>query len=40
MGIFCDRLKFGSTGALDYRTGQDKGRHCEEELLLLLVLLF
>ena len=27
MGVFCDRLKFGSTVALDCRTGQNKGRY-------------
>ena len=27
MGIFCDMLKFGSTAALDCRTGQNKGRY-------------
>ena len=37
MGIFCDRLKFGSTTALVCHTGQNKGRYCEKELLLLLV---
>ena len=30
MGVFCDRLKFGSTD-------QNKGRYCKKELLLLLV---
>jgi hypothetical protein len=35
MGVFCDRLKLGSTVALDCLTGQNK----EKELLLLLVLL-
>ena len=37
MVVFCDRLKLGSTAALDCRTGQNKGRYCEKELLLLLV---
>jgi hypothetical protein len=37
--VFCDRLKFGSTAALDCRNGQNKGRYCKKELLLLLVLL-
>ena len=37
MGEFCDRLKFGSTAAPDCRTGQNKGRYREKELLLLLV---
>ena len=40
MGVFCDRLKFGSTAALDCRTGQNKGSYPKKELLLLLVLLF
>ena len=26
-GVFCDRLKFGSTAALDCRTVQNKGRY-------------
>ena len=39
MGVFCDRLKLGSTAALDCLTGQNKGRCCEKELLLLLILL-
>ena len=39
MGVFCDRLKFGSTAVFDCRTGQNKGRYCKKELLLLLVLL-
>ena len=30
MGIFCDRLKFGSTAALDCPTGQNKGRYHEK----------
>ena len=37
MGVFCDRLEFGSTAALICRTGQNKGRYCQKELLLLLV---
>ena len=37
MGVFCDRLEFGSTAALDCHTGLNKGRYCEKELLLLLV---
>ena len=37
MGVFWDRLKFGSTAALDCSTGQNKGRYCKKELLLLLV---
>ena len=39
MGVFCDRLKFGSTVARDCRTGQNKDRYCKKELLLLLILL-
>ena len=39
MGVFCDRLRLGSTAALDCLTGQNKGRYSEIELLLLLVLL-
>ena len=27
MGVFCDRIKFGSTAALDCHTGQNKGRY-------------
>ena len=37
MNIFCDRLKFGSTAALDCHTGQNKDRYCKKELLLLLI---
>ena len=37
MGIFCDRLKFSSTAALHSRTGQNKGRTCKKQLLVLLV---
>ena len=37
MGVFCDRLKLGSTAALDCWTGQNKDRYCEKELLFLLV---
>jgi Fic family protein len=40
MNIFCDRLKFGSTAALNSRTGQNKGRYPKKDLLLLLSLLF
>ena len=40
MGIFCDWLKFGSAIALDCRTGQNKGRYCKKELLLLRVSLW
>ena len=39
MGVFCDRVKLGSTAALDCLTGQNKGRYIKEELLLLLILL-
>jgi hypothetical protein len=39
MGVFCDRLKLGSTAVLDCLTGQNKDRYREKELLLLLVLL-
>ena len=39
MGVFCDRLRFGSTEALDCCTGQNKGRYSKKELLLLLLLL-
>ena len=39
MGVFCDRLSFGSIAALNCHTGQDRGRYCKKELLLLLVLL-
>ena len=31
-------LKLGSTAVLDCLTGQNNGRYCEKELLLLLVL--
>ena len=37
MGVFCDRLKFGFTAALDCCTGQNKDRYCEKELLLLFI---
>ena len=36
MYVFCDRLKFGSTEALDCRNDQNKDRYHEKELLLLL----
>ena len=39
MGVFCYRLKFGSTAVHDCRTGQNKGGYCKKELLFLLVLL-
>ena len=37
MGVFFERLKLGSTAAIDCRTGQNKGRYCEKELSFLLV---
>ena len=37
MGVFCDRIKLGSTVALDCQTGQNKGRYRKKELLFLLV---
>ena len=37
MGVFCDSLKFGSTVALNCRTGQNKGRYCKKELLLIII---
>ena len=40
MGVFCNRLKLGSTAALDCQTGQNKGRYHKKELLFLLVLLY
>ena len=40
MVVFCDSLKFGSTAALDSHAGQNKGRDCKKELLLLPFLLF
>ena len=30
MGVFCDRLKFGSTTALDCRTGQNKSKYLKK----------
>ena len=39
MGIFCDRLKLGSTAGLECQIGQNKGRYLKKQLLLLLVLL-
>jgi hypothetical protein len=38
MGVFFDRLKLCSTAALDYQTGQNKGRYRKKELLFLLKL--
>ena len=36
MDVFCDRPKFGSTAALDFRTtGQNKGSYRKKELLYL-----
>ena len=40
MGVFLDKLIFGSTAALDCLTGQNKGIYCKKELLLLIVSLF
>ena len=37
MDVFCERLKLGSTAALDCQTGQNKGRYCKKELSFLLV---
>ena len=37
MGVFCERLKLGSKGALDCQTGQNKGRYCKKELSFLLL---
>ena len=34
MGVFCDRLKFGSTAALDCCTGQNKDRYCQRRALI------
>ena len=34
MGVFYDRLKLGSTAALDCRLGQNKGRYCEKKALI------
>ena len=28
MGLFCERLKLGSTDALDFQLGQNKGIYC------------
>ena len=39
MGVFCDRLEFGSTAAFDSHTGQKKADIAKKELLLLLFLL-
>ena len=36
MGVFCDRLKLGSTAALDCWSGKNKGRYSKKELLFLL----
>ena len=33
----CDRLKLGSTAALDCRTGKNKDRYLKKDLLFLLV---
>ena len=32
MGVFSDRLEFGSTAALDGYTGQNNGRYGKKEL--------
>ena len=37
MSVFCDWLKLCSTAAPDCRTGQNKGRYCEQERSFLLV---
>ena len=37
MGLFCDKLKLGSTAALDCRTGQNKGSYRKKELSFLFV---
>ena len=37
MDVFCDRLKFGSTAALDCRAGQNKDKCHKKELLMLPV---
>ena len=37
MGVFLDKLIFGSTAALDCLTGQNKGIYCKKELLILLI---
>ena len=34
MGVFCDRLKSGSTAALNCLTGQNKGRYCKKKALI------
>ena len=34
MGVFCDKLKFGSTAALDCRTGQNKSRYGKKRALI------
>ena len=34
MGVFCDRLKYGSAAGLDWRSGQDKGRYCKKKALI------
>ena len=36
MNVYCDRLKLGSTAALNCQTGQNKGRYCKKELSFLL----
>ena len=39
MGVIYDRLKFGSTAALNCRTSHNKGRYCKKELSLLQFIL-
>ena len=34
MGLFCDRLELGSTAALDFWTGQNKGRYHKKRALI------
>ena len=34
MVVFCNRLKFGSTTALDFYTGQNKGRYCKKRAII------
>ena len=37
MGVSCDRLRLGSSAALNYQTVQNNGRYCEKELSFQLV---
>ena len=32
MGVFCDRLKFGSTATLDYSTSKNKGADIAKQI--------